>query len=177
MIKNTKFRSKNNVRFTQQLFYEMSREMPDDRKTCKPMFSLHDDVEGLVNFRKEYVRDMDTTGYKTATRLLESYDHFLLLQKGRWFREAKEEWDREIAAKMQKEAIDKLRGILNDDDSKPAEQIAAAKALLTKSKEITKEPVRKPGRPSKDAVEGRMKEEVRLTKDELDDMKRIGLVN
>jgi len=177
----SKFRGENNTRYTQQLFYEMSIELGPNRCTIEPMYSLHQDVDGLINFRKEYIKDMDPTGYKTATRLLENYDHFLFLMRSNWFKTAKAEWDKELAAKMEQEALDKLRGILNatESDIKPSERISAAKALLARSDALkaSGEPqnAKKRGRPTKDEVAGALKEEIRLTKEEMEDLERIGL--
>jgi hypothetical protein len=176
-IKNTRFRTHNNIRYTKQLFWDMHRMMANADKAIDPIYTLHDDVEGLINFRKEYVRDMDPTGYKTANRLLESYDHWNLLMRGQWFRDAKAEWDKEIAAILEKEATDVLRGIALDSDLKPAERTSAAKAILGRAKSIrtpektTVGPGR--GRPSNEEVQGELKRQAALTKDELDDLKRI----
>lgn len=172
-INKTKFRASNNKRYTQQLFRERSDALGPGRCTIEPMFSLYDDVEGLINFGKEYVKDMDPTGYKTAVRLLENYDHFKQLCQTKWFQEAVVEWNKEIAAKMEQEATDILRGIALDSDLKPAERISAAKAILGKAKAIKapREAVR--GRPSTEEVQGELKRQAALTKDELEDLKRI----
>lgn len=181
MTKKSKFRGPSNIRYTQQLFYEMSRELPIDLRTIEPIYTLHVDHGNLINFGRVYVNDMDPTGYTTANKLLENFDHFQLLLKSKWFREAKEQWDKEIAARMEKEAVDKLRSILRDDDVKTSEQLTAAKALLSKAKDVSndKGSVRasnRRGRPSKEEVEGALKEEMRLTKEEQDDLARIKLV-
>ena len=133
-IKNTKFRNDNNQRYTKQLFWDMQREMPIADRLIDPMYSLHDDVEGVINFRRCYVEDMDTTGYKTANRLLENYDHWNLLMRGKWFKEAKAEWDKEIAARMEQEATDTLMAIirLKNEDVKVSEQISAAAKVFSR---------------------------------------------
>lgn len=182
MIKPTKFRASNNKRYTQQLFHERAEVLGPNRCTVKPMFSLYDDVEGLINYGKEYVKDMDPTGHKTATRLLENYDHYLQLLNTKWFKEAKEEWDKEIAAKMEKEATDILRGIALDSDLKPAERISAAKAILGRAKAVKapgEHPKAKPGRgrPTNEEVSGELKRQAALSKEELDDLARIRKVD
>ena len=173
----SKFRTPtNNVRYTSQLFWDMWIELPHDRRTCQPMFTLHEDKEGLINFRKEYVRDMDPTGYTTATRLLENFDHWGRLMGTKWFKEAKKEWDKELAAKMDAEATAVLQKILKGgDEIKTSEQIAAAKVMLGKAKTVGKKPVVSVGRgrPSKEEVEGELKNQARLTKEEQDDLDRI----
>jgi hypothetical protein len=158
----------------------MQREMPIEQRVIKPMFTLHDDVDGYINMRKEYLRDMDPSGYKTAVRLLESYEHWQMLLRTKWFAAAKEMWDKELAAKLEAEATDTLRGIMNDvgDNVKTSERITAAKALLGKAKTIGKQPVESKGRgrPSKEEVEGELKREAQLNKEEQEDLARIRLV-
>lgn len=179
-IKKTKFRSASNQRFTAQLFYDMWSTMPQHQRLIPPMYSLHDDVEGCINFRKEYLADMDPSGYKTATRLLENYDHWQYLMRTKWFKAAKAEWDKELAAKMEAEASDVLRSIMRGDDEsvKISEQISAAKVMLGKSKTIGKaEETLKRGRPSKEEVQGELKEQARLTKEEQEDLERITNIN
>lgn len=180
-IKRTKFRNPiNNKRYTQQLFYERALEIPAGRTTVEPMFSLYDDVEGLINFGKEYVACMDFTGTKVAARLLENYDHFLQLSKTKWFSEARVEWDKEIAAKMEQEATDILRGIALDSDLKPSERTTAAKALLGRAKQgkaSERAPSGLRGRPSNEEVQGELKRQAALSKDELEDLARIRKVD
>lgn len=163
-----------NQRYTRQLFYDVSIDVESKAKSIEPLFTLHHDQPGLINFRKEYLKDMDATGYKTAVRLLEDYDHWQLLMKSKWFKEAKEEWDKELSAKMEAQALDVLKVIMKGgDDVKVSEQIAAAKALLGKSKTIIKEDKPRRGRPTKEEIEGHLKEEARLTKEEMEDLARI----
>lgn len=176
-IKTSKFRSETNKRFTKQLFWDLQRDMTLISRVIEPMFSLHDDVEGCINFRKEYIRDMDPSGYKTATRLLENYDHWKLLMKSPWFREAKKEWDEELQAKQEAEAMEVLREIMKGgDDVKVSEQIAAAKAVLAKTERSTKSGKPPRGRPTTEEVEGQLKEEARLSREEQEDAARIQLV-
>lgn len=172
------FRNDFNQRYTKQLFYELWINLPISLRTTKPLFSLYGGVPGYPSFRDEYVNDMDPTGYKTATRLLENYDHLQQLMTSKWFREAREEWDREIAARMEQEAMDTLLGLLraSEEDVKVTERISAAKALLTKSEKILKGPASGRGRPSKEEVAGALKEEARLSKEEQEDLKRIRIV-
>ncbi|MAZ33873.1 MAG: hypothetical protein Tp178MES00d2C33159091_48 [Prokaryotic dsDNA virus sp.] len=175
---NPKFRSANNIRYTAQLFWDIQRSLPLERRLIEPMYSLHDDIDGMINFRKEYVRDMDTTGYKTASRLLENYDHWNEFMKAKWFREAKEEWDKEVNAKLEQEATDALRGLLAlGGDLKPSEAISAAKAIFTRvDRDKASEGLKTRGRPSKEEVRGKLKEEARLTKEEEDDAARISMM-
>lgn len=177
-ITESKFRSpSSNARYTKQLFWDMQREMPIAERLITPLYTLHEDVEGFINFRREYVNDMDPTGYKTATRLLENYEHWNILMRTKWFREAKEEWDKELKAKMEKEATDVLLGIMHDFEgsAKVSERIAAAKAVLGQSRAIGKNEAKetKRGRPTKEEVKGYLVQEAELTKEEQEDFERI----
>lgn len=169
----SEFRSKNNKLFLKQLFLDNVLKLPHDRRYCEPRFTLHLDVKGYVNFRKEYVSDMDTTGYTTATRLLENYAHWERLMKSTWFVEAKEEWDREVEAKRRSLAERALKRVLLDEDATRTERTTAAKAVLALEKKAVtkKETVR--GRPSNEEVKGELKRATRKEKDILEDMKRI----
>lgn len=163
-----------NRRYTSQLFWDMQIDQPIASRIIEPMFTLHEDKPGLINFRKEYVRDMDPTGHKTANRLLESYEHYNMLMKLKWFKDAKKEWDKELGAKMEQEATDVLMEIMKGgEDFKTTERISAAKVILGKAKVVNKEPLQQKGRPSKAQIEGELKEQARLTKEEQEDLKRI----
>lgn len=151
-----------------------------DVRSMKPMFSLHQDVPGVINFRKEYVRDGDVTGYKTGTRLLENYDHWQLLMRASWFREAKKVWDEELASKMDSEALQTLTEIMRDTEgAKTSERISAARILLQKAKQISSTPKAKNerGRPSKEEIEGNLKILTEEEKILQDDIRRIRAVN
>lgn len=164
----------NNQRYTKQLFYDMYINLPYAVRTTEPLFTLHHDVEGYTNFRKEYIKDRDPTGYKTAVRLLENYDHFLLLMKSSWFAEAKKIWDEELSAKLEAEATDVALSIMKDQDLKPTERLAAAKLILGKAKATGKPDKAPRGRPTKEEVQGNLKIETEAEKALNDDLARIG---
>lgn len=169
-----KFRHpKSNHRYTKQLFYELSRDMIIEARTFEPLYTLHQDVEGYINFRREYISDRDPTGYKTASRLLENYDHWQLLMKSLWFKEAKELWDAEMSAAIEQEAMAIVRGILRDKELKPAERLSAAKILLSVHNPSKKTVQARRGRPSAEEVEGNLKADTAAEKAMQDDLERI----
>ena len=179
---NPVFRSKaNGKRYTVQLFFDLVRDLPIEKRTGEgPYYTLHHDHEGMINFRKEYLKDEDSTGYTTAVRLLESYDHWQLLMKAQWFREAKELWDEELNAKLEARAHRALIRIMEDDDAKRSEQLAAAKAVL--AEEAKRNPRKKKqapsrGRPTNDEVEGKLNQRAQEVIDLEEDAKRIKLVH
>lgn len=152
--------------YTKALFYEPSYEQPGD-SPMQLVFTLNAEVEGLINFGREYVADMDTTGYTTANRLLDGYPHLVALMKAGWFRDAREKWDEEIEAKLRSEAMEAVRRIANSEDKNA---LQAAKFLAGRShieKTATK------GRPTKEAIAAAIKDEVKSSKTLDDDFARI----
>ena len=168
----SKFRNHLNQRICKQLFYDMWINMVDSAKTYKPIYTLHHDKEGYINFRTEYLSDEDPTGYRTSQRLLENYDHWLMLMKLPWFVKAKEIWDVELEARLKSKAAKIFENIATDIDLKPSERISAARALLDLhgAKGTSK---RTAGRPSKEEVEGELKNQARAEKEFEDDLARI----
>lgn len=172
----TAFRNKpSSPLLTKSLFYEHWVSMEQDKRSRDPIFSLHRDRPGLVNFRKEYLEDEDETGYKTAVRLLEGFHHFeYMLKTCKWFRDAKEEWDRELKAKLRARALDVVKQLAEDFEAKHSERLAAAKTLLFETKAPTPNKAR--GRPTKEEIEGELKREVELSKEVMEDLERINKV-
>lgn len=171
----SKFRGSSGPIYTKSLFYEQWIGTEIDKRVSDPLFSLHRDRPGLINFRKEYLKDEDETGYKTSVRLLEGFHHFEYLMKTcRWFREAKEEWDRELKAKLRARALDVVKVLAEDETAKHSERLAAAKTLLSETKAPA--PKGNRGRPTKEEVEGELKREAELSKEMKEDLERIRLV-
>lgn len=145
-------------------------------RACDPMFTLHHDRPGLINLRRVYVELGDPTGYQLATRYLEDYSHWLMLNKCSWFAEAKEQWDIELDAKLSSEGLAAIRMYSDGvEDVSPAVQLQAAKYLADKNyRKMSKAPSR--GRPSKEEVAGNLKVETVHAAQLADDLSRIRLV-
>lgn len=165
-----------NARYTRLIFWELQQELPIDKRAIEPLYTLHIDKPGLINFRRMYVELGDPTGYKIANKLLEDYDHWMLLMKAPWFREAKAIWDQELDAKLKSEGMESIRIISNGIEGvSPAVQLQAAKYLA--NLEHRKGPVAEKGtrgRPTKEEVSGELKKQAEDTKTLEDDMARIG---
>lgn len=176
-IKASKFRNSRNARYTRQLFVENQQVRSNDECTIEPMYSLYYDYDGIPNFRKEYVRLGDPSGYKLAELYLEDYDHWEMLMRCSWFREAKEQWDRELDAKLTAEGMDAVKTLADGGEGvSPAVQLQAAKFMATKAYRDKGDAKPKRGRPSKEEVEGNLKQETADAKAFADDLKRIQLV-
>jgi hypothetical protein len=163
-----------NARYTRQLFWECQQEIGNVYKTIDPMFTLYQDKPGLVNFRKEYVKLGDPTGYKLANAYLEDFSHWQLLMKAPWFKKAKAVWDLELDAKLKSEAMEAIKLIADSGSVSPAVQLQAAKFLanLEHRKQPKQDSTR--GRPSKEEVEGELKRQTEDSKTIEADMARIG---
>jgi hypothetical protein len=164
------FRNSESGWFTKCLFYETCVNIEIVKRNCEPVFTLHADIPGLINFGREYINDMDPTGYATSKRLLKDYQHWLHLNKFTWFTNAKEQWDLEIDARVRSEAIASIRAIAGDVEDKGALQAAkylADKGLSDKAKTR--------GRPSKLEIEAALKAETEEQKQIEKDLGRISL--
>ena len=161
-----------NVRFTSQLFWDRQQLMLTAQKTREPLYTLHHDKPGLINFRRVYVELADPTGYKIANKLLEDYSHWQMLMKQPWFREAKELWDQELDAKLKSEGLEAIRMFADGIEGvAPAVQLTAARYLADSAHRKTKAAPR--GRPSKEEVSGELKREATESSDMAADLARI----
>ena len=171
------FRSpQTNARWTRQLFWDQQRDLMIEDRLIDPIYTLHHDVPGLVNFRRVYVDLGDPTGYALSQRYLESYDHWLLLMKAPWFRDAKKVWDIELDAKLKSQGMNAIRNLSDGaDDVSPAVQLQAAKYLANLEHRKESKPSGR-GRPSKEEVQGELKRTAAADKDISDDLARIRAV-
>lgn len=117
----SKFRGDSNSLLGGSLFYERYIEMVNPAN--KPLFSLFTDrvFEGrpLINCQKTFVELDDPTGYKWATTYLESWEHWQVLIRSKWFQNAVSIWQDELATKQQMEAIARIRELASEgSDSK-----------------------------------------------------------
>lgn len=163
------FKSTRNQWYTSCLFYERWVETPKEDRVIDCQFALYGDVEGLIDCKATFIELMDPTGYLWAQKYLESWEHWERLLRAPWFQEAVETWVRELKLKLKSEAIQKVREIASG--SSP-QSLPASKYLATADWEETRN-VR--GRPSKEELRGKLKENVRLIEEEREDAKRIGL--
>lgn len=115
---------------TLSLFHETNRERAINQRArdVDPVFSLYDDIPGLINCRKTFIEEGDPTGYKWAVKYLHSWEHWERLLTCHWFAEALEFWRRELKEKTTSEALEKIRKISNEG-SNDAQVLAAAKYL------------------------------------------------
>lgn len=166
------YRNESNQRYTKQLFHEQWVQLPIADRLIEPVFTLHNDKEGLVNLGREYIKDADPTGYTTSTRVFKDFGYWKHLLKASWFRDAVKLWNEELEAKLYAEGLMKIRAIAKDDQNKG--QLTAAKYLADHFKQ-NKNNVKR-GRPSTDEVDGELKRQANEEKELRDAADRIQLV-
>jgi hypothetical protein len=162
--------------YTAQLFYERHVKMTTEKKVGSPIFTLHKNIEGFINFGARYVAHEDPTGYKVTQELLKGdYVHWDILMKQPWFVEAKKLWDRELDAKLMARGLDVMKEIARGDDEevKPAQRLMAAKFLATRGYVRPEEKTAR-GRPTNEEVEGELKRAAGLQATISEDLARIG---
>ncbi len=170
-------RNDSGQRYTRALFWEMIQEVPVANRPFKPPYTLHGDREGYVNLQRVYVELGDPTGYKLSQLYLENYDHWLFLSKTKWFKEAKIVWDLELDAKLKAEAMTTIRAISDGIEGVPASvTLSAAKFLANSEHRKTPSSASGRGRPSKEEVQGALKEAAREESDLANDLARIRAV-
>jgi len=169
MTQKPPYKTEQNVWRTASLFHDLvSTRAKTQRMDEEPVFSLHDDIPGLINARKAFVNTNDPTGYTWAMTYLGSWEHFQKLMKARWFREAFDLWVEELAAKRKSEAIAAIREIASDETNKS--RLPAARFLA----ELDKKPHTR-GRPSKEEISAELKQQMKELTVEDEDAARIGL--
>lgn len=155
--------------YSRQLFWEEWIELADSAKTIQPMFTLHADKEGLVNFGKAYVESEDPSGYTVSQELLDGYRMWTVLMQSTWFQTAKKAWDAEMDARLSSKGIRVMQEIL--DNGGPAQRALAAKYFA--DKEYRKDKTKTRGRPSQDEINAKAKEAATFDKNLVDDSSRI----
>lgn len=164
------YKSSGNVWYTRQLFFEPWQHINLDTKTILPVFSLHQDIPGLINARRTFVELRDPTGYKWALRYLASYEHFTRLLTTTFFRDAVTEYTEEIKILIRSEALEKIISLSKGDTTQAG---MAAKYLANYDWEKNQSR----GRPSKEELKGELKRAAHALTEEQEDAKRIGLFN
>ena len=148
---------------TAALFLEAPGDKGSDVK-----FSLHNDVEGLINCRRSFVHEGDPTGYKWALKYLDSYRQFERLLESSWFKEAFDQWVRELNMKNRADAIKKIKEIA--DKGNDTQSLQASKYLA----EVGWDKQTGRGRPSKEELKGELKRLADLSQQTTEDLERIG---
>ena len=131
-----------------------------------PVFSLLG-REGYIDARNTFLSERDPTGVKWADKYLEGVNHLLRLLKCSWFADAWDDWQLELEAILQSEAIETIKSI--SQGGGPA-AFQAAKFIAGKEWKKSGR-----GRPSKSEVSTALRREVEKTGQHEADFERIQL--
>ena len=166
-----KFKNKMGMYYLKSLFWE------NKETDFEGIYTLKDNdhvVDGKVypSLYKLYMQEEDLTEYDFATKHLDSWAHWQLLQSKEWFQEYITRWRTELEMKLRSEAmkaiIDEAR--VGGRNSYDAKKYILAKGWIDK----TAEPNRR-GRPSKAEIAKQTQEMVLGDKIVQDAMKRLDL--
>jgi len=154
---------------TKSLFWE--ERLPH----VEPVFTLKDEdlVKDGVIYRslyKLYMEFEDLTEYEFANTYLEGWAHWQLICEAWWFKDLIARWRTELELKLKAKA---MRAIIKEAATEGKHQYEANKYLVAKGWiDKTAEPSRR-GRPSKQEVDRKLKEEMFLASDIEEDLARI----
>jgi len=158
-----KFKGRNNVWKTMGLFADvLLQSQRTDYDLDQAMFWLNDRmIEGDSRpvFRDLYLQLKDPTGVRAAQLYLDGFTHFeYVMAMAPWFKEAVEQWNREIDTMFKAEALERVRSLAEGAEGE-AVMLAANKYLA--NGEYNKDRGPKRGRPSAREVEGELKRQAR----------------
>lgn len=134
------FKDPNGRFFTKSLFWEYSYDTGYQYTQYTLKREPH---QGYPSFYQKYLELLDPTEYKVATTLLGGWDHWEQLLKASWFNSEVLQWRRELAAKIESMAMDRLITLASSPSDKNA--FAAAKYLHERAEKAAGK--RDPGRP------------------------------
>ena len=156
---------------TVSLFHETrSRTAESSREAMpQPVFSLYDDIPGLINAQATFVEMRDPTGFKWAQKYLGDWRHWVRLTDLPWFQKALTAWQTALQMELKAEAIQKIIEVAGGESS---QALAAAKYIAEEGWAIKES---KRGRPSASEVKGKLKEAMQIASIHDDDAERIGL--
>ena len=157
---------------TKALFFETT--LPEYRLEMEPEWTLKEkdhlahDGKTYRSMKKIYLEMEDVTEYEFALATLGSFTHWETLCKSPWFKEHIEQWRKELNLKLKARGMKSIIKAATTDEnlSFQAMKYLADNQYLDKGKR---------GRPSKEEIAKKLKEETETNKIFRDDAERIGL--
>lgn len=119
---------------------------------------------------QKYMEIADPTEYQVAIQLLGSWDHWVALQRGKWFQEELVGWRDELKIKLESQRYYEMVGNLKD----PKAKVQATKWLASRYGDSDKQ-TKKRGRPSRIEKENHLRRLSEASEDTKEDAKRLGL--
>lgn len=163
------FRTEQNVRLLQRLFWEMT---PDKSRA---MYTLKETPHhNLPSFYQLYLEMADITEYEFATTYLDGVEHWEMLCEATWFKPHLYKMRRHLELKLKAEQVHVLMRDAKDPESKSA--TASAKYLLDKGFRAAEPDQRKVGRPSRRDIANAATELAVHASDIHDDFERISAI-
>ena len=167
------FRATNNKLKTTDLFHEtINRQHLKDGVI--PIFTLDTEHDfeykhygnplHLYSFKRLYLDHRDPQEYLFAQSVLGSWEHWLQLNKRKWFTDRLNVWRKELEIKLRSESVSQLYKKAMSGD------VNAGKFISSQS---WKHIYRPPGKPSKEHVEAEAKKEAMFKQELSDDYERI----
>lgn|SRR3990167_6372274 len=121
----------------------------------------------------QYLEARDPTEYDFAMAQFGTFEHWEVLQNCNWFKPYLAEMRKDLTQKLKAEHYAYMKALLDNTVMKMADKIAVLKWLSTNSG--YEQPKSTRGRPSKEEVEGRLKDELKTLEEVKDDSIRLGL--
>jgi hypothetical protein len=166
-----KFKDPNGRFRIQSLFLEENKS-----KDQEPLFSLKRyQLEGNPpSLYLQYMEIADPTEYAFAMKVFGDWDHWQAIQDSRWFRSHIAIWRDDLKNKLRSTHYEMIRAYATDKTAKASDRLTAIKWLASNSGyEVPRLETR--GRPSKQEVEGRLKNELKHLEETKEDLDRLGL--
>ena len=166
LVDPSRFRSINNARFLKGLFFETSTNPETVLYTLKDR-----DHNGFPSLYRLYIEADDDTEYTFAVANLDGWEHWEMLCNCSWFIPFVSRWRKELFLKRTSTLLKNIAAEASDSKSK--NHFAANKLLLDREWEGKVPKNSKRGRPTREEVEGKLKEEANDIKRQRDDLARI----
>ena len=154
---------------TESLFAETTKAY----ESYPPEFTLSDkdrtrNGAPLISLKRLYMEHSDPTEYSFAMDVFGSWEHWVKLQKCKWFQPYLTKWRTDLETKIVSDAIRSIQVIARADGSKS--QLTAAKWLA--ERQFAKG---KKGRPSKEDIARETKRILEHTEEIDEDADRLGI--
>ena len=147
-------------------------ETCEDPAKYPPVYCLGDsDTSSCVSLKRLYLELRDVTEYQFANMYLGGWDHWQRIVESYRLKPHIEAWRSELDLLLRTEYLAAIREL---SGSETATGLAATKYLLETTTTFGGEK-KKRGRPSKQEVEGELKQQARSAKEIAEDAKRIGI--
>lgn len=166
-VTNTPFKNSNGTHYLQGLFFEKAVNKNSIIYTLK-----NEDHLGYTSLYRLYMECEDLTEWSFAIAYMDSWEHWEKLCECEWFKPYLNRWRKELQLKL---ASDALKTMVHIAAGSSREAYGANKYILDNGyfKKTPKEDTR--GRPSKEEVKGKLKEESEFNKELQEDMKRLDI--